>query len=149
MSKARSRLEILALLPNDERAIRETRRAKMALQTARLSTIKTLDTFDFSFQPSLDRNRALELARLGFIEQREVVHFLGTPSAGKTHLALALGLEPVKVGISAFSLPWENWFQARMGQMYFRAQSGMPNRPLLSTRILNRRNSNRSDIHPS
>jgi hypothetical protein len=40
-----------------------------ALQTVRLSTIKTLDTFDFSFQPSLDRNRILALAQLGFIER--------------------------------------------------------------------------------
>jgi DNA replication protein DnaC len=44
----------------------------------------------------------LALAQLGFIERREVVHFLGPPGTGKTHLALALGVEAVKVGKSVF-----------------------------------------------
>ena len=48
----------------------------MALRTAKLSTIKTLAGFDFSFQPSLDRNRVLALAQPDFIERNEVIHFL-------------------------------------------------------------------------
>jgi hypothetical protein len=44
---------------------------------ARLSTIKTLAGFDFTFQPSLDRNRILALAQLDFIDRHEVVHLLG------------------------------------------------------------------------
>jgi DNA replication protein DnaC len=46
---------------------------------ARLSTIKTLAGFDFTFQPSLDRNRVLALAELGFIDRCEAVHLLGPP----------------------------------------------------------------------
>jgi hypothetical protein len=68
-----SMLEMPKSLLGEERAIRENRRVKIALRTARLSTIKTLETFDFSFQPSLDRNRVLTLAQLGFIEFRDVV----------------------------------------------------------------------------
>jgi len=53
---------------------------QMALLTARLTTLKTLESFDFGFQPSLDRNRILSLAQLGFVERREVIHFLAHPA---------------------------------------------------------------------
>lgn len=64
----------------------------------RLVTVKTLAGFDFAFQPSLDRNRILALAQLEFIDFHEVVHFLGQAGCGKTHLAIALGVEAVKAG---------------------------------------------------
>ncbi|WP_424140795.1 ATP-binding protein, partial [Roseomonas chloroacetimidivorans] len=67
---------------------------------ARLSTIKTLAGFDFAFQPSLDRNRILALAELKFIEHSEVVHFIGPPGTGKSHLSIALGVEAVRRGRS-------------------------------------------------
>src|SRR3954451_9702537 len=75
---------------------------KAALQMARLSTIKTLSGFDFSFQPSLDRSRILTLAQLDFIDRHEVVHVLGPPGTGKSHLAIALGVEAVKAGRSVY-----------------------------------------------
>jgi DNA replication protein DnaC len=64
--------------------------------------VKTLAGFDFSFQPSLDRNRILALAQLDFIERYEVIHFLGPPGTGKSHLATALGVEAVKAGHSVY-----------------------------------------------
>jgi DNA replication protein DnaC len=100
-----SSLEAIEHLLGDELTTRETRRIKMALVTARLTTIKTLASFDFTFQPSLDRNRILALAELEFIERKEIVHFLGPPGTGKTHLAIALGVEAVKAGKSAFLGP--------------------------------------------
>jgi DNA replication protein DnaC len=74
----------------------------MALRMAKLSTIKTLAGFDFSFQPSLDRNRILALAQLDFVDRNEVIHFLGPPGTGKSHLATALGVEAVKAGRSVY-----------------------------------------------
>ena len=56
-----------------------------ALVMARLSTLKTLSGFDFSFQPSLDRGRILALAELKFIDRSEAVHFVGPPGTGKSH----------------------------------------------------------------
>jgi DNA replication protein DnaC len=56
----------------------------------------------FSFQPSLDRERILALAELQFVDRREVVHFLGPPGTGKSHLAVALGVEAVKAGRSVY-----------------------------------------------
>lgn len=95
-------LEAFDLLLGEELQMRESRRIRMALMTARLTRIKTLATYDFSFQPSLDRNRVLALAQLDFVARREVVHLLGPPGTGKTHLAVALGVEAVKAGKSVF-----------------------------------------------
>lgn len=95
-------LEAIEALLGEEYSTRESRRIKMALQTARLSTVKTISGYDFSFQPSLDRNRVLALADLDFVERRQCVHFLGPPGTGKSHLAIALGFEAVKAGKSVF-----------------------------------------------
>ena len=61
-----SALEVIDTLFAEELSLRENRRVKMALRMAKLSTVKTLTGFDFSFQPSLDRNRILALAQLDF-----------------------------------------------------------------------------------
>ena len=56
---------------------------------------KRLDQFDFTFQPSLDERKIRELAGLRFLEHQENVILLGPPGVGKTHLAIALGLEAI------------------------------------------------------
>jgi DNA replication protein DnaC len=97
-----SALEAIDNLLDEELSLREGRRVKAALKMGRLLTIKTLAGFDFSFQPSLDRNRILTLAGLDFISRHEVVHFLGQPGCGKTHLAIALAVEAVQAGRSVY-----------------------------------------------
>ena len=97
-----SMLEVLETLLGEEFTTRETRRIRVALQTARLGTIKTLAGYDFSFQPSLDRDRIMALAQLEFIERRQTVHFLGPPGTGKSHLSIALGVEAVRAGKSVY-----------------------------------------------
>lgn len=93
-------IEALDQLLVEELSVRESRRIRTALLLARLTTIKTLAGFDFAFQPSLDRNRILALAELSFIDRAEVVHLLGPPGTGKSHLATALAVEAVKAGRS-------------------------------------------------
>lgn len=95
-------LEAIDSLLSEEYATRETRRIDVALRTARLLPVKTLESFDFSFQPSLDRGRIAALAQLDFIRRAEVVHFLGPPGTGKSHLATALGVAAVKAGRSVY-----------------------------------------------
>ena len=97
-----SALEAIDVLLTEELTLRENRRVKMALIMARLSAIKTLAGFDFSFQPSLDKNRIMALAELQFIDRAEVVHLIGPPGTGKSHLSLALGVEAVKTGRSVY-----------------------------------------------
>jgi DNA replication protein DnaC len=95
-------LEALDGLLAEEHATRENRRVGVALKTARLTPPKTLEGFDFSFQPSLDRGRMLALAQLDFVARAEVVHFLGPPGTGKSHLATALGVAAVRAGRSVY-----------------------------------------------
>jgi DNA replication protein DnaC len=97
-----STLEAIEILLGEELSTRQRRRIKMALQTARLSTIKTIAGYDFGFQPSLDRQQILALAQLEFVERRQVLHLLGPPGTGKSHLAIALGVETVKAGSSVY-----------------------------------------------
>jgi DNA replication protein DnaC len=97
-----SALEAIDTLLSEELTLREGGRIKTALRMARLTTVKTLKTYDFSFQPSLDRNRILALAQLDFITRHEVLHLLGPPGTGKSHLAVALGVEAVRAGRSVY-----------------------------------------------
>jgi DNA replication protein DnaC len=100
-----SPIEAIDTLLAEEITVREGRRVKAALQMARLATVRTLSGFDFSFQPSLDRNRIMALAGLDFIDRHEVVHFIGQSGTGKTHLASALGVEAIRAGRSVYFSP--------------------------------------------
>jgi DNA replication protein DnaC len=70
--------------------LRRQRRLTAAIHAARLPALKTLDTFDFAFQPSIDRGQVLNLHELGFVARKENVILLGPAGVGKTHLALSL-----------------------------------------------------------
>ena len=98
-----SAFEAIDILLSEELTLRENSRIKTPLRMGRLATIKTFSGFDFSFQPSsLNRDRILTPAQLGFVTRHEVVHFLGPPGTGKSHLATALGVEAVKAGRSVY-----------------------------------------------
>lgn len=77
------------------------------LKLARFPWVKTLDQFDFEFQPSIDRKMIRELAGLSFVERTDNVVLLGPPGVGKTHLAIALGIKAVEAGYSVLFLTLE------------------------------------------
>src|SRR5205085_6575462 len=79
---------------------REQRATARRLKAARFPSKKTLDTFDFSFQPSLSERRLRELADLSFVRTCTNVVFLGPPGTGKTHLSLALADRALNAGYS-------------------------------------------------
>ena len=68
------------------------------LRQARLPWIKTLEQFDFGFQPAIDRKVIRELAGLAFVERAENIILLGPPGVGKTHIAIALGVKAAEAG---------------------------------------------------
>ncbi len=72
---------------------REKRSTQRRLRFARFPNYKTLDTFRFESQSSLNRLLVSELMRCQFIEQRESVILIGNPGTGKTHVATALAIE--------------------------------------------------------
>ena len=78
--------------------LRNNRRLQAAMRSSRLPGIKTLDDFDFSFQPSIKREQIDSLHELGFLERKENVIFLGSPGVGKTHLAISLAIAAAQSG---------------------------------------------------
>src|SRR5436305_2226710 len=72
----------------------------MVLKIAHFPTVKTLDDFDFTFQPAVDQRLVRELATSRFLAQAENVLIFGAPGVGKTHLAIALGRAVVEAGHS-------------------------------------------------
>ncbi len=74
--------------------------AHTRLKAAKLPTRKTLEEFDFAFQPSIDERRLWELAELSFVKTHQNVVFLGPPGVGKTHLAVALAVKALEADYS-------------------------------------------------
>src|SRR5437899_10660522 len=80
---------------------RDRRAAERRMTAARLPTLKTLEAFDFAFQPTLSERLLWELADLSFVQTATNVLFLGPPGTGKTHLSLALAVKALSAGYSA------------------------------------------------
>jgi DNA replication protein DnaC len=80
---------------------RDRRAAERRMTAARLPAIKTLEAFDFAFQPELSQRLLWELADLGCVQTATNVIFLGPPGVGKTHLWLALTVKALSAGYSA------------------------------------------------
>lgn len=82
--------EFLSMLLTDEIELREMRKVTRLIQKAGLGSEKTLENFEFSFNPSIPAPQIRELATCRFIERGEGVFFIGPTGTGKTHLAKAL-----------------------------------------------------------
>jgi DNA replication protein DnaC len=89
----KSYLAFLDELLEEEVAQKEQRRIETLLRLSGLPFTKTIDEFDFSFQPKLDRQQVMTLFDLDFVRRKENVIFLGPPGVGKTHLAVALAVK--------------------------------------------------------
>jgi len=82
----------------EEVTAKTAKHVTMRTSLARFPFVKGLETFDFAYQPSLDRKQIHDLATCRFIEHGENVVLLGPPGVGKTHLAVGLGLKAIAHG---------------------------------------------------
>ena len=101
-TEAMGYLDFLDLVLSEELAVRDERRFRNALRMSKLPHHKTLDDYDFSFQPDLDPRRVRDLATLAFLEAKANVALLGPPGVGKTHIAVALAVTACRAGFSVY-----------------------------------------------
>src|SRR5205807_6713368 len=97
-----STTQVLERLLEGEVLATKARRARGRLRFAHYPVHKTLDEFDFDFQPSLDRKLVGELSTLRWVEERRNVILLGPPGVGKTHLGIALGVAATEAGYRTY-----------------------------------------------
>ncbi|MHA6732460.1 IS21-like element helper ATPase IstB [Pannonibacter phragmitetus] len=90
----------LTRLSEREMIERDRRKVERRIKAARFPVVKSLDSFDFTAIPKLNKMQVLELARCEWIERRENVIALGPSGTGKTHVALGLGLAACQKGLS-------------------------------------------------
>lgn len=94
--------EMLLELLESEVVARHDRQYATRMRLAHLPFRKTLEEFDFSFQPSIEERQIRELKTLRFVADASNVIFLGPPGVGKTHLSVGLAIEALRGGMSVY-----------------------------------------------
>ena len=111
-------VQFLDHLLGGELAARQERSIAVRTKLAHLPILKSLDSFDFDAQPSLDRRVINDLETLAFVERAENVVLLGPPGVGKTHLAIALGVRALQIGHRVYFLTAQDLLdQIRLAQL--------------------------------
>ncbi|MFC1808463.1 IS21-like element helper ATPase IstB [Candidatus Omnitrophota bacterium] len=96
--KSLAHVEFLELLMEDEHNNRTDNSYKKRYAKAKLPAHKTIEDFDFSFQPSIDKKLINDCLTCNFIRERQNVVFIGNPGTGKTHLSTAIAIKALMKG---------------------------------------------------
>jgi len=100
--------EFLDRMLREEINWRTDRRTQTLLKMANFPFYKTIEDFDFSFQPLLPVSTIKEMATLSFMPRKENLVFLGPPGVGKSHLAIAIGIKAIQKGRKVYFTDLEN-----------------------------------------
>src|SRR5882757_4871354 len=93
-----SHVEFLELIVQDELLVRQERQIERRVKAAQFREQKSLDEFDFAFNPSIKRAQIFDLATCRFIREAKDVLLVGPPGTGKSFLAQAIGYQAIKQG---------------------------------------------------
>lgn len=93
-----SYIEFIEMLLQDEYLNRKGNSFDKRYIKSKLSKDKLITTYDFLYQPDLDKKIIMELGSCRFIKEKKNIVFMGNPGVGKTHLANAIGIEALKQG---------------------------------------------------
>lgn len=86
----------LCELTDIEMTLKKERAIHGCVKVANFPYLKTMDDFDFEFQPSINQEEMRGFQRLDFIDKKENILFIGSPGVGKTHLSVSIGIEAAK-----------------------------------------------------
>lgn len=101
-AKDKSMVDILTELTASEIEFRDERAKKINVMVSSFPYHKTLSEFDFTYQPTINKAKVMDLATLRFMEEKSNIIFMGSPGTGKTHLATAIGIEAASQRISTY-----------------------------------------------
>jgi len=98
ISNGLNHAEFLELVLQDELAVRADRQIDRRVKAAMFRELKTLDNFDWSFNPSIKKKQVFDLATCKFIRETRDVLWMGPPGVGKSYLCQAIGYQAIKAG---------------------------------------------------
>jgi DNA replication protein DnaC len=116
-SSSMSYMDFLSGLVSEEVSRKERRSIQNRINSARFPILKSLNDFDYAFQPGINRKKLEELSNLRFIDSKENVLFLGPPGVGKTHLAIGLGVGACESGYKVLFTTLNDMISALMASM--------------------------------
>jgi len=126
-----SPMKFLSLVLEREVERKDERRIVTSLRLSGLPVGKTLEGFDWTFQPRVDRSKIDTLATCAYVRATENVLFMGPPGVGKSHLAVALGVKAIKNGFSTTHFVLDDLMHVLKGD------AAIPPRRLKARRYLN------------
>lgn len=98
----KSLVDVLYELTKSEIEFRDERARKINVTISSFPYHKTISDFDFTYQPTINKQQILDLATLRFMDTKSNIIFMGSPGTGKTHLATAIGIEAASQRISTY-----------------------------------------------